>query len=277
MALSINIKDTIVHFNQAKVMGIINATPDSFYKASRTKNMDNAITKAESMLNDGADFLDIGGYSSRPGAPQVSLQEELDRVIPVIQTISANVDAIISIDTFRSEVAREAVNHGASLVNDISGGEDDSNMLATIAELDVPYIFMHKQGSIQDMQTSPHYDNVVEEVFQFLLDKKKECMNMGVVQLIADPGFGFGKSLAHNYTLLNELEKFKELDIPLLVGISRKSMINKILDTKAIEALNGTTFLHALCLHNGANILRVHDVKEAKQACLLWQAYADLS
>ena len=275
MALSINIKGTIVHFGQPKVMGILNATPDSFFKDSRHIHIDSALRKAESMYNEGADFIDIGGYSSRPGASEVSVQEELDRVIPVIEAVSKQLELWISVDTFRSQVAKEAVDNGANLINDISAGDDDPEMLKVVSQLNVPYIYMHKKGSIQHMQDSPSYENVVDEVLGYLKQRKEECLRQGITQLIADPGFGFGKSLSHNYQLLTHLEEFKQLELPLLVGISRKSMINKVLDTKAIEALNGTTFLHAFCLQNGANLLRVHDVKEAKQACLLWAAVSE--
>ena len=257
-------------FNTPKIMGILNTTPDSFSDGGKYNSLDAAIIHARKMVNEGADMLDVGGYSSRPGASDVSLQEELDRVIPVIEKIRSEMDIPISIDTFRSEVAAQAISGGAHIVNDISAGEDDPAMIATVGKLNVPYIAMHKQGKPKTMQHNPEYKNVVESVFEYLSKKKKECVDAGIVDLIIDPGFGFGKTIKHNYLLLNNLERFRLLDIPILVGVSRKSMIHKVLNTSAEEALNGTSFLHAFALQNGANILRVHDVLEAKECFKLW-------
>ena len=257
-------------FNTPKIMGILNTTPDSFSDGGKYNSLDAAIIHARKMVNEGADMLDVGGYSSRPGASDVSLQEELDRVIPVIEKIRSEMDIPISIDTFRSEVAAQAISDGAHIVNDISAGEDDPAMIATVGKLNVPYIAMHKQGQPKTMQHNPKYQNVVESVFEYLSKKKKECVDAGIVDLIIDPGFGFGKTIKHNYLLLNNLERFRLLDIPILVGVSRKSMIHKVLNTSAEEALNGTSFLHAFALQNGANILRVHDVLEAKECVKLW-------
>ncbi len=270
MQLSINNKDTILDLSTPKVMGILNATPDSFFQESRISDA-TILKKAEKMLNHGASILDIGGYSTRPGASAVSVQEELDRVIPMIELLNTKLSAIISIDTFRSVVAREAATAGASIVNDVSAGEDDPSMLDTVAELGLPYIAMHKKGSPKDMQNDPTYHDVVVEVYQYLKGRIARSKEKGISQLIIDPGFGFGKSLAHNFELLAQLNKFTELGI-LLVGVSRKSMITKMLNIKSAEALNGTTVVHTLALERGAKILRVHDVLEAQQCIDIWLA-----
>ena len=275
MSLSINIKGTILDFSIPRVMGILNVTTDSFYDGGKYIDIDSACAKAEIMVKQGASIIDIGGYSSRPGALDISVQEELDRVIPVIERLSKSVDAYFSVDTFRSDVAKQAVDAGAHIVNDISSGDDDEAMLSYIAQHDIPYIAMHKQGRPQNMQDNPEYRDVSTEVYEYLLSKITRLRQLGAKNLIIDPGFGFGKTLAHNYELLNNLQLLQELNCPILCGVSRKSMINKVLKIKAAEALNGTSFLHAFCLQGGASILRVHDVKEAVECIKLWQAVQD--
>lgn len=270
MQLSFNIKGTLLDLTEPRVMGILNTTTDSFFDGGLHTTMDNALYKVEAMLRDGAYIIDVGGYSSRPGADEVPISLELDRVVPVVEAIKSRFEVFISVDTFRAEVARQAVNAGALIVNDISAGDDDEAMLATIGELEVAYIYMHKQGNAKTMQINPHYEDVVSEVYDYLEAKAVECRKHGIFALIADPGFGFGKTVEHNYSLLRNLERFQNLDVPLLTGISRKSLINKVLGTKPQNALNGTTFLHAFCLQGGAKILRVHDVKEAMQCVALW-------
>ncbi|MBT8327088.1 MAG: dihydropteroate synthase [Bacteroidia bacterium] len=271
MKLSINIKGTLMDFNEPKIMGILNTTPDSFSDGGKFASIESSIIQANKMFNEGADIIDVGGYSSRPGADDVSIQEEMDRVMPVIEKIKSELDVVLSIDTFRSSVAKEAVEGGAHIVNDISAGDDDSNMLSTVAKLGIPYIAMHKQGIPKTMQENPQYNDVVIAVFEYLQKKKQECLDAGIIDLIIDPGFGFGKTLDNNFELLYNLRHFKLLNIPLLVGISRKSMIYKTIKTSPESALNGTSFLHAFALKNGANILRVHDVNEAKECVKLWQ------
>ncbi len=271
MKRSIHIKGTVLHLDTPKVMGILNVTPDSFSDGGKYDSLDAAMVQAEKMVNDGADILDIGGYSSRPGASEVSLLQELARVIPVIRKAARNIDVVISVDTFRSEVAKAAIEAGAHIVNDISAGEDDTAMLPTVAKLGVPYIAMHKQGSPKTMQQNPTYEDVVQNVLDYLLAKKEECTAAGIQDVIIDPGFGFGKTLEHNYTLLREFSKLQEIGVPILAGVSRKSMIYNYLKIAPDEAVNGSSFLHAFALQGGANILRVHDVKEAVECVLLWK------
>lgn len=254
------------------IMGILNITPDSFYPGSRVfENLALIIKKAEQMIHEGADILDIGGYSSRPGADEVSVQEELDRVVPAIQAIKKQFpEILISVDTFRAKVAEDAVNSGADIVNDISSGELDPDMIATVGQLDVPYIAMHMRGTPKNMQTLTDYRDILSEIMYFFAKKKEECKKAGIKDVIFDPGFGFAKTLEQNYWILKNLSYFKTIQSPVLVGISRKSMIYKTLEISAEEALNGTTALNMVALLNGANILRVHDVKEAKQTELLF-------
>jgi len=271
MTRSINIKGTLLDFSKPRVMGILNVTPDSFSDGGRYNAMDGALKHAEKMWQEGADILDIGGYSSRPGAADVSVQEELDRTISVIEKLMAEFSPIISIDTFRSKVAEEAVKTGAAIVNDISAGDDDERMIATVASLKVPYIAMHKKGKPQTMQQNPTYENVVSEVVDYLLAKKHKCLEAGIIDFVIDPGFGFGKTREHNFELLKHFSQLQLLNVPILAGVSRKSMIWKTLEIKPDEASNGTTFLHAFALQGGANILRVHDVAEAVQCVKLWQ------
>jgi dihydropteroate synthase len=247
-------------------MGVLNVTPDSFYDGGKFMKDDKVLTQTKRMLNEGASFIDIGGASSRPGSIPVSPKEEIERVIPAISTILKNFPkAVISIDTTSSEVAEKAVESGAAIVNDISAGTSDKRMLETVASLGVPYIAMHMQGTPKTMQNNPTYQNVVSDVFSALEQFCDRASQLGIKQLILDPGFGFGKNLSHNYQLLNQLQKFRSLGYPLLVGVSRKSMIQKIIDVDAKNALNGTTAIHTIAALKGASILRVHDVKEAVQ------------
>jgi len=270
---TLNCKGRLLVIESPVVMGIINATPDSFYEGSRFMGEKNILAQAEKMLKEGADILDIGGQSTRPGSHQLSEEEELKRVIEPIVLLQKNFpEAIISIDTYQSKVAVEAVAAGASIVNDISGGNLDADMLQTVGTLNVPYICMHMQGTPQTMQKEPHYENVTKEVLDFFIHKIDACKKAGIHDVIIDPGFGFGKTIKHNFELLKNLFVFKMLEKPLLLGVSRKSTIYKTLGVTVAEALNGTTVLNTIGLMNGANMLRVHDVKEAKEAVRLFNA-----
>jgi len=254
------------------IMGILNATPDSFYTGSRVAGLDKALIMAESMIHDGADVLDLGAYSSRPGAQHIEQQMELDRLIPVVEKISKSFPSIpLSVDTFRSTVAQYAVEAGASIVNDISAGEDDPKMLQTVAQLGVAYIAMHKKGSPQTMQVNPEYQDVLEEVLNYGKLRIKEAKAKGINDVLFDPGFGFGKTSAHNFHLLKHFDAFNSLGVPLMAGISRKGMIWKNLQLSPDEALNGSSVLHAWLLDRGASVLRVHDVKEACEAKQLFE------
>lgn len=250
-------------------MGILNATPDSFHAASRVGPQE-MVDRVRAMLEAGADLIDIGGESSRPGAVPIGEQEELDRVIPVAELMSTRFpDVLWSIDTRRASVARAAVGHGASVVNDISAGTYDPDMLGVVAELHVPYILMHMQGESATMQQDPTYGHVVQEVAHFLTQRARLAREAGIPDIILDPGFGFGKTTAHNYALLRAMPVLSRLGHPVLVGLSRKRMVNEVLGTSPDEALNGTTVLNTIALLNGASILRVHDVREAQQAVRL--------
>lgn len=272
--LSINCKGKLLTFEEPLVMGIINATPDSFYEGSRIKQSEEVVRKAEEMLLDGAAILDVGGQSTRPGSERVSEEEELQRVMPAIETIVKNFPlAIISIDTFYAKVARYAIEAGASIVNDVSAGSIDVALISTVADLRVPYVLMHMQGDPQTMQVAPHYEDVVVDVFDSLVFKIDTLQKVGIHDIIIDPGFGFGKTIDHNFRLLSRLPYFQQLGKPLLVGLSRKGTIYKTLNITPGEALNGTTVLNTISLVNGANILRVHDVKEAVQAIKLFCRY----
>lgn len=254
-----------------QVMGVLNATPDSFYAGSRMNGVNEALIQAERMVNEGAVILDIGAYSSRPGASDITVKEELKRLLPIVEKISDQFpDVPVSVDTFRSEVARASLEAGASIVNDISAGDDDEDMMKLVAEKNVPYILMHKKGVPATMQDHPQYDDVTQEVFDYLKNKIDQCRDRGITNLFIDPGFGFGKTNVHNFTLLNDLGRFSELEVPLLIGVSRKSMIYKTLGITSQEALNGTTVLNTIALMKGANVLRVHDVKEAVEAVRLF-------
>jgi dihydropteroate synthase len=271
---TINCKGKLLAIDKPLVMGIINATPDSFFEGHLSKGIAQITGLAGTMIADGAAIIDVGGQSTRPGSISIGVDEETERVVPVIEAIKkAHPDAIISIDTFYSKVAIAAVHAGAGMVNDISGGQFDEAMLATVAALQVPYICMHTKGSPQTMQQNPQYENVVQEVLDYFIQKIDVCKNAGILDVIIDPGFGFGKSIAHNFTILQSLSLFRMLEKPILVGISRKSTIYKTLGTTAENALNGTTVLNTIALINGAAILRVHDVKEAVEAVTLYEAY----
>lgn len=245
-------------------MGIINTTPDSFYDGGKSNSIENALKQAKKHLNEGATIVDVGGYSSRPGAAEVTEKEELERVIPVIKAIiNAFPEAIISIDTFRSNVAQKAIEAGAAIINDISAGDLDANMFATVAKLNVPYIMMHMQGTPETMQNNPAYKNIIQEITYYFSGRINTLRKLGVNDIIIDPGFGFGKTLEHNYEILGKLNHFQLLGAPVLAGLSRKSMIYKLLNTNAEGALNGTIAANMIALQNGATILRVHDVREA--------------
>ena len=270
---TLNCNGRLLVVDKPLVMGIINATPDSFYEDSRQQTVDAILRQAEKMIKDDADVLDIGGQSTRPGSSVVGAEEELKRVIGAIKAIHHNFpETFISIDTYFSLVAKEAVAAGASIINDISAGSMDENMFATVAALQVPYVLMHMKGTPQTMQESPRYDNVTREVLDFFIGKIDELKKAGINDIIIDPGFGFGKTIAHNFELLRDLAVFKIIDHPLLLGISRKSTIYKTLAVQPTEALNGTTVLNTIGLMNGASILRVHDVKEAKETIKLTAA-----
>ena len=269
---TLNCKGRLLLIDRPVVMGIINATPDSFYSGSRQQSVDEALQKAEMMLREGATLLDIGGQSTRPGSASLNEEEELKRVLPAIEAIHQQFpDCFISIDTYYSKVAREAVAHGASLVNDISGGSFDTAMPATVASLQVPYICMHVKGTGETMHENPAYDNITQEVLDYFIRKIAAFADAGISDIIIDPGFGFSKNSAHNFELLKNLEVFQILKKPLLLGISRKSTIYKTLGITPKEALNGSTVLHTAGLLKGASILRVHDVKEAMEAVILTQ------
>lgn len=267
---TLNCKGKLVDLSKPSVMAILNVTPDSFYSKSRMSSVEEAVNTAEKFVKAGAKFIDIGAYSSRPGAAHLSENEEIDRLIPVIQAVNASFpEMLLSADTFRANVASAAISAGAHLINDISAGNLDENMFTTVATLDVPYIAMHMSGTPQNMQTNPTYQNISQEVFVYFSDKIKKLQALGVKDIILDPGFGFAKNLDHNYQLLQDLELLNFFGLPLLVGFSRKSMITKALNITTEEALNGTSVLNTTALLKGANILRVHDVKEAQECVTL--------
>lgn len=269
---TINAGGKLLDMTVPKVMGIINITPDSFYAGSRRQDASSALEQAGKMLAEGADFLDIGAYSSRPGATDISEQEEIDRLLPIVEAIIRNhPDAILSIDTFRSKVAEAAVKAGAHIVNDISGGSLDENMFATVGRLQVPYILMHMKGTPQNMNQMAHYDNVFLEVLDYFSERVYKLTQLGVHDVIIDPGFGFAKKQEHSYALMDRLQDFSVLQLPILVGVSRKRMVYHVLGVTADEALNGTTALNAIAVTKGANILRVHDVKEAVEVVKIFQ------
>ncbi|WP_276132507.1 dihydropteroate synthase [Polluticoccus soli] len=256
-------------------MGVLNATPDSFYTKGRDSNTGGLLRNAEKMLNEGATILDIGGATTKPGAGIMGAEEELQRVIPAIEAIAKEFpEAWLSIDTYNSATAREAVAAGVSIINDVSAGSIDSNMLQTVGELKVPYIAMHMQGTPKTMQKNPTYNNVVTEVRSYLVDICDRCKQAGITDVIIDPGFGFGKTVEHNFELLNHLHTFRMLGKPILAGLSRKSIVCRTLGVSPEDALNGTTALNMVALQQGANILRVHDVKEAMEVMRLWEKLA---
>ena len=261
---SINCNGKLIDLSKPKVMGILNVTPDSFFDGGKYNNPTAILNHVEKMLSEGATFIDVGAYSSRPGAKHISEEEELKRMIPVIELLIREFpNLLISVDTFRSEIAKQSIHKGACLVNDISAGNMDEAMFSTIAKLQVPYIMMHMQGTPQNMQANPTYEDVVKDILYYFSKKINELHTLGVNDIIADVGFGFGKTVEQNYKLLKHLALFKNLDVPTLVGISRKSMLTKPLGITKNEALNATTAANTIALLNGANMLRVHDVKEA--------------
>lgn len=266
--MNISCKGKLIDLTKPKIMGILNPTPDSFYDGGLFNNTDLALAQTEKMLLEGATFIDVGGASSKPGAVEISIDEELARVLPIIEEIQKRFpEAIISIDTYRSVVAQQAVATGAAIVNDISSGSLDAKMLDTVGALGgVPYIAMHMQGKPQNMQDNPSYDNVLVAIRSFFTAKIDDAHKAGIHDVIIDPGFGFGKTLDHNYSLLKNLSSMQMDGIPMLIGLSRKSMIHKYLKIDVSDALNGTTVLNTIALKQGAQILRVHDVKEAQQA-----------
>lgn len=269
---TLNCKGRLLEIQQPVVMGIINITPDSFYSGSRRFTIDSALLMAEQMLTDGATILDIGGQSTRPGSTQLTAAEEMERVLPVIEAISSRFpESFISVDTYFSSVARAAVETGATIINDISGGSFDANMLTTVAGLRVPYVCMHVKGTADTMHETHTEMDITREVLDYFIAKKQECQQAGIIDLIVDPGFGFSKTIAQNFEILKHLEVFSMLNKPLLLGVSRKSSIYKTLGITPEEALNGSTVLHTAGLLKGASILRVHDVKEAMEAIKLTQ------
>ncbi len=267
-----NCNGILIDLRQPKVMGILNLTPDSFYDGGQNIASEKIILKVEQMLQDGATFIDVGGYSSKPNADFVSVEEELNRVVPIVKLLVAKFPEIfISVDTFRSEVAKAAIEAGAVIVNDISAGNLDENMLPTVAELKVPYIMMHMRGNPKTMQQLTDYRDIVKEMIFYFSEKVAKARSFGIKDIIIDPGFGFAKNLEQNFEVMQKLELFQMLELPLLSGISRKSMIYKTLDVSPQESLNGTTFLNTISLQKGAKILRVHDVKEAVECVKLFE------
>ncbi len=261
-----NLKSKSTYFSteNAIVMGILNITEDSFFDGGKYTNEEEIISRCRKMLEEGAAIIDIGAQSSRPGAQVINIEQELIKLLPIIKLLKNRFpNLILSIDTYWAEVAEQCVKAGANIINDISAGELDEEMVDTIAELQVPYIITHMQGTPSNMQKNPTYTNVTTEIISYFQQKIKQLQAKGIQDIIIDPGFGFGKTLAHNYQLLNELEEFKQFDIPVLVGTSRKSMIYKLLDNSPEQALNGTSITNTIALQKGVNILRVHDVKEA--------------
>ncbi len=273
-ALTLNVGGKLVDLSQPAVMGILNVTPDSFYAGSRVAHLDEVVRRAGEMLEHGATFLDVGGYSTRPGAEDISLEEELGRVVPAVETVlKAFPEALVSVDTFRSGVARAAVEAGAGLVNDISGGTLDGEMFSTVAALQIPYVLMHLRGTPQTMTSYTQYEDLPGEIFEYFVQKVFALRQLGVKDIVLDLGFGFAKTPDQNYQLLRQWDIFKPLGLPMLAGLSRKSMIYKKLRIPVAEALNGTTVLNTIALMKGAAILRVHDVKEAVQAVRLYGLY----
>lgn len=268
---SLNVNGRLLDLSTPQVMGILNVTPDSFYAGSRSRTEAEIAARACQILDEGASIIDIGAYSSRPNAEHISPEEEMQRLRTGLEILNRNhPDAIISVDTFRAEVARQCVEeYGAAIINDISAGEMDEQMFPTVARLNVPYIMMHMQGTPQNMQKEPHYENLLKEVFMYFARKVRQLRDLGMKDIILDPGFGFGKTLEHNYELMAHLEEFGIFELPLLVGVSRKSMIYRLFGATPQEALNGTTVLDTVALMKGADILRVHDVREAVEAVRL--------
>jgi dihydropteroate synthase len=270
---TLNIKGKILDISSPIVMGILNVTPDSFYDGGAYADEKKIISRAEEIITQGGAIIDIGGYSTRPGANDISETDEIERIIPAVRAISkAFPEAILSIDTFRSEVAKRAINEGASMVNDISGGELDRKMFQTVGELKVPYILMHMKGTPQNMAKFASYENLIVELVDYFQKKIAKLNELGIYEIVIDPGFGFAKTREHNFELLEKLNYLKTLKMPILVGLSRKSMIYKTLNLGPENSLNGTTVLNTIALMNGAGIIRVHDVKECVEAVKLFKS-----
>lgn len=274
----INVNGRLVDLSYPQVMGILNVTPDSFYAGSRKQTEAEIAARTRQIIDEGGSIIDIGAYSSRPNAENISPAEEMDRLRNGLRIVFAECpDAVVSVDTFRADVARMCVEeYGVALINDIAAGEMDKDMFATVAKLGVPYIIMHMQGTPQNMQLNPHYDNLMKEVLCYFSDKVRRLRDLGVKDIILDPGFGFGKNLEHNYELLNHMEEFSMFELPVLVGVSRKSMIYKLLGGGPEDALNGTTAINTISLMKGADILRVHDVRAASEAVQIFAAMRGL-
>lgn len=276
--ITMNCRGILLSLSTPKVMGILNITPDSFYDGGKFIEEKHIIGQVRKMLKEGAAIIDIGAASSRPGAAEISERKELQRLLPVVKLLASTFpETIFSVDTFRSSVAMKAVEAGASIINDITGGNFDKKMFNTVGEMQVPYILMHMQGNPQTMQQKPTYKNVTKEVMLFFAKKTEQLKKAGVKDIVIDPGFGFGKDVGHNYKLLNNISVLKMTGFPLLAGISRKSMITKVLKINPANALNGTTVLNTIALMNGANMLRVHDVKQAVEAVKLIEAGLSVS
>jgi len=265
--MTINCKGNLIDFSEPKIAGILNVTPDSFYDGGKYNKTEELYKRIDKIISEGADFIDVGAYSSHPGAAHISEKEELKRLLPALKYIQKEYpEQIVSVDTFRANIAKSSVeDYGVAMINDISAGNMDEKMFSVIADLNVPYVMMHMQGTPQNMQQNTKYDNLLNDIIKFLAEKIFKANKIGINDIIIDPGFGFGKTLNQNYQLLNELNKFKILDCPIFVGISRKSMIYKLLDVNPDEVLSGTIALNMTALMKGASILRVHDVKETKQ------------
>jgi dihydropteroate synthase len=271
--MTINCKGQLIDLSTPKVMGILNLTPNSFFDGGKYTNEEEIVKQVQKMLSEGATFIDIGAYSSKPNAEYVSTEEEIERIVPIIDVLVQQFpDILISIDTFRSKVAEACIQKGAALINDISAGKLDDTMLDIIAKYNVPYVMMHMRGTPQTMSTLTQYDDVVREVLMYFSERIAAARSLGINDLIIDPGFGFAKTLEQNYEVLQQMELFKQLNVPVLAGISRKSMIYKVLNCSAQESLNGTTALNAIALSKGASIVRVHDVKEAMECITLFNA-----
>ena len=268
--MTINCLGKLIDLTYPKVMGILNVTPNSFYDGGKHSDEKSVLFQVEKMLTEGATFIDIGAYSSKPSAEFVSEVEEIDRLVPAIQLVLKHFpDTLISVDTFRAKVAKTGIQNGACIINDISAGSLDTTMMETVAKLQVPYIMMHMKGNPQTMQSMANYENVTKEMLLYFSDKVVHARSLGISDLLIDPGFGFAKTKEQNFEVLNNLELFQILELPILVGVSRKSMIYKTLETSADKALNGTTVLNTISLQKGAKILRVHDVKEAMETIKL--------
>lgn len=279
IAKYINVNGCLMDLETPRIMGILNVTPDSFYAGSRKQSEEEILLRARQIVDEGGGIIDIGAYSSRPDAEHISTEEEASRLKNALTLLNREMpEAIISVDTFRADIAKMCVEeYGVAIINDISAGSMDENMMPTVAKLGVPYIMMHMKGTPQNMQKNPEYDNVVKEMMYYFSEKVQRMRDLGAKDIIIDPGFGFGKTLEHNYMLMNKLEEFQIFELPILVGISRKSMIYRLLGNTPEEALNGTTVLNTISLMKGANILRVHDVKEACETVKIFNAISGKS